>query len=484
MVAIDVRPVFYVIGSLLIIVALAMLVPMVVDLAAGNADWFVFGTTSALTLFFGVLLVLTNWTPAKTLNLRQTFLLTTFAWIVVCIFGALPFIFAETRLSFTDAYFEAMSGLTTTGGTVIVGLDRLAPGLLLWRSLLQWLGGLGIIAMAIAVLPFLRVGGMQLFRAESSDRSDKVVPRASDLAVALGWVYLSLTVVCTVLLALSDMSLFDAVNHAMAAMSTGGFSTRDVSVAYWDDGAVQWILTVFMVMGALPFVRLISFARGDTRSLWQDSQIRWFLVFLAVVSLGMGTWVSVTQGIAWHDAMRLATFNIVSVVTTTGFASTDYGLWGPFAVAVFLILTVIGGCTGSTTGGIKIFRFEILFMVMRVQLIRLYSPHRMMPLTYGGKPVDNDIMISVMAFGFAFAASILLVTVALSAIGLDFLTAVSGAATAVANVGPGLGPVIGPVGNFSSLPDAAKWVLSVAMLLGRLEFFTVLVLLNPKFWMR
>jgi trk system potassium uptake protein TrkH len=463
MAAIDVRPVFYVIGSLLIIVALAMLVPMAVDLAVGNPDWSVFGTASALTLFFGVLLMLTNWTPAKTLNLRQTFLLTTFAWIVVCTFGALPFLFAETRLSFTDAYFEAMSGLTTTGGTVIVGLDRLAPGLLLWRSLLQWLGGLGIIAMAIAILPFLRVGGMQLFRAESSDRSDKVVPRASDLAVSLGWIYLGLTAACAVLLTFSGMSVFDAVNHAMTAMSTGGFSTRDSSVSCWDDGAVHWTLTAFMIMGALPFVRLISFARGDTRSLWRDSQIRWFLAFLAAVSLGMG---------------------VVSVVTTTGYTSTDYGLWGPFAVAVFLILTVIGGCTGSTTGGIKIFRFEILFMVMRVQLIRLYSPHRMMPLTYGGKPVDNDIMVSVMAFGFAFAASILIVIVALSAIGLDFLTAVSGAVTAVANVGPGLGPVIGPVGNFSSLPDAAKWVLSVAMLLGRLEFFTVLVLLNPKFWMR
>lgn len=484
MVAIDVRPVFYVIGSLLIIVAVAMLAPMIADIAVGNPDWFVFGTASALTLFFGVLLVLTNWTPAKTLNLRQTFLLTTFAWIVVCTFGALPFIFAETRLGFTDAYFEAMSGLTTTGSTVIVGLDRLAPGLLLWRSLLQWLGGLGIIAMGIAILPFLRVGGMQLFRAESSDRSDKVVPRASDLAVALGWVYLSLTIACAVLLALSDMSTFDAVNHAMTAVSTGGFSTRDASVAHWDDWAVQWILIAFMVMGALPFVRLISFARGDTRSLWRDSQIHWFLGFLAIVSLVMGTWLAQTTGLAWHDAMRFATFNIVSVVTTTGYATADYGLWGPFAVGMFLILTVIGGCTGSTSGGIKVFRFEILFMVMRVQLIRLYSPHRMMPLTYGGKPVDNDIMVSVMAFGFAFIVSILITFVALSAIGLDFMTAISGAATALANVGPGLGPVIGPVGNFSSLPDSAKWVLSVAMLLGRLEFFTVLVLLNPKFWMR
>lgn len=484
MAAVDVRPVFHVIGYLLIILATAMLAPMFVDLGVGNPDWAVFGTASAVTLFFGVLMVLTSWTPAKTLHLRQVFLLTTLAWIFVCAFAALPFMFAETRLSFTDAYFESMSGLTTTGSTVMVGLDRLPPGLLLWRSLTQWLGGLGIVAMGIAVLPFLRVGGMQLFRAESSDRSDKVVPRASDLAVALGWIYMTLTLVCTTALSFAGMSAFDAICHAMTAVSTAGFSTRDSSVGAWNNASVEGVLIFFMVLGGVPFVRLISLARGDVGPIWRDTQVRWYLSFLVVVSAAVGVWLAETTGISWLQGLRFATFNVVSIVTTTGYASADYSLWGPLAISAFLMLMVVGGCTGSTTGGIKVFRFEILFMVMRVQLIRLYSPHRIMPLTYNGKPVDNDIMVSVMAFGFVFVALLVLFAVVLSGIGLDLVTAFSGAATALANVGPGLGPIIGPAGNFSSLPDSAKWVLSAGMLLGRLEFFTVLVLLNPRFWMR
>ena len=482
--AVDVRPVFHVIGYLVVILATAMLVPMFVDLAVGNPDWVVFGTASAVTLFFGVLLVLTSWTPTKTLHLRQVFLLTTLAWIIVCVFAALPFVFAETRLSFTDAFFESMSGLTTTGSTVMVGLDRLPPGLLLWRSLTQWLGGLGIVAMGIAVLPFLRVGGMQLFRAESSDRSDKVVPRASDLALALGWIYMTLTVACAIALSIAGMSIFDAICHAMTAVSTAGFSTRDSSVGAWNNASVEVVLIFFMVLGGVPFVRLISLARGDVGPIWRDTQIRWYLGFLAVVSVAVGAWLAEASGISWLQGLRLAAFNVVSIVTTTGYASTDYSLWGALAVSVFLMLTVVGGCTGSTTGGIKIFRFEILFMVIRVQSIRLYSPHRILPLTYNGKPVDNDIMVSVMAFGFVFVALLALFGVILSAIGLDLVTAFSGAATALANVGPGLGPVIGPAGNFAPLPDSAKWVLSIGMLLGRLEFFTVLVLLNPRFWMR
>lgn len=484
MATLDIRPVLYVIGNLLIVVAVAMLAPMAVDLASGSPDWAVFGTTAALTLFFGVLLVLTNWTPAKTLNLRQVFLLTTLSWVVICAFSALPFMFAETRLNFASAYFEAMSGLTTTGSTVIAGLDRLAPGLLLWRALMQWLGGIGIIGVGIAILPFLRVGGMQLFRSESSDRSDKVLPRAGDLAVALGWVYLTLTITCAVALYASGMSVFDAVCHAMTAVSTGGFSNSDSSVANWSQFAVHWVLVVFMVLGGMPFVRLISLMRGDIGPIWRDTQIRWYLGFLAVVSLVVASWLSMQAGIGWLDALTLSAFNVVSVVTTTGYASADYSLWGPFAVAAFLLLTMVGGCTGSTAGGIKIFRFEILFMVMRVQIARLYSPHRVIPLAYNGKPVDNDIMISVMAFGFVFMALVLVFTVILAAIGLDFVTALSGAVTAIANVGPGLGPVIGPVGNFSTVPDIAKWVLSAGMLLGRLEFFTVMVLLNPRFWRR
>lgn len=478
----DVRPVFYVIGALVTVVAGAMLAPMLVDLAAGSPDWMVFAAASALTLFFGVLMILMNRTERVVLNLRQTFLLTALAWVVVCTFSAMPFMMSRLHLSAADAYFEAMSALTTTGSTVISGLDTLPPGLLLWRSLLQWLGGIGIIAMGIAVLPFLRVGGMQLFRSESSDRSDKVVPRASDLAVAVCWVYLVLTAACAAGLALAGMTPFDAINHAMTALSTGGFSTRDASIGGWNNAMVDWILVVFMTAGGMPLVRFISLGRGETMPLWRDTQVRWYLGFMVAVSVGLGVWLNETLGIPYHVALRLAAFNVVSVVTTTGYASTDYSLWGPLALVAFLVLTMVGGCTGSTAGGLKIFRFEILFMVLRVQLHRLFMPHRILPLNYNNKPVDADAMVSVMSFGFVYVALIFVFALLLGALGLDLVTAVSGAATAIGNVGPGLGPVIGPAGNFAPLPEAAKWLLSAAMLLGRLEFFTVLVLLNRAFW--
>jgi trk system potassium uptake protein TrkH len=480
----DIRPVLYVVGSLLIILALAMLVPMAVDLQVGHADWSVFAVSFALTLFFGVSLLLTNATPNVVLSIRQAFLLTTLSWVMACLFAALPFMFSEVNLSITDAYFEAMSGLTTTGSTVIIGLDALPPGMLLWRSLIQWIGGIGIIVMAIAILPFLRVGGMQLFRSESSDRSDKVVPRAADLAVGIGLIYLSLTVLGSVALHLAGMSLFDALCHAMTAVSTGGFSTRDTSIAGWESAPIEWLLVVFMMLGGMPFVRYLSFLKGHYDAIWRDTQVQWYFLFLTVVSVTLGTWLALTSDLSPENALRFAAFNVVSVVTTTGYASTDYSAWGTLAVAAFLVLTLIGGCTGSTSGGIKIFRFEILFMVLQRQFARLYRPHRILPLTYHEKTVDSDIMLSVMSFGFMFMALLLVFAIVLGALGLDLVTALSGSATALANVGPGLGTIIGPAGNFAPLPDTAKWVLIAAMLMGRLEFFTVLVLLSPDFWKR
>jgi trk system potassium uptake protein TrkH len=481
MIALDTRPVLYVVGWILVILALFMLAPMVVDVATGSEDWVVFGASATLTLFFGVVIVLTTWTPTRRFNTRQLFLLTALAWAMVSLFAALPFMFAVTRLSLTDAVFESVSGLTTTGSTVIVGLDHLPPGLLLWRALTQWLGGIGIIGMGIAILPFLRVGGMQLFRSESSDRSDKVLPRAGDIAAAIGWTYVALTAASAVLLSIAGMGAFDAVCHAMAAISTGGFANYDASAGRWDEPMVHWTLVLAMVLGGLPFVRFISFVKGDFGAIWRDSQVRWFLGFLAAVSLGLAAWLG-ANGMAWEPAIRHATFNVVSVVTTTGFASMDYTLWGPLAVGAFLLLTPVGGCTGSTAGGIKIFRFEILFMVLRFQLQRQFSPNRIVPLAYQGKPVNTEIMVSVMSFCFVFAALLLVTALGLTAYGLDLVTAISGSATAYANVGPGLGAVIGPAGNFQALPDGAKWLLTLAMLLGRLEFFTVLVLLTPGFW--
>lgn len=478
----DPRPILFIIGYLLIVLAGAMLIPMLVDLAVSEPDWQVFAVSSALTLFFGVLLVLTNRQNRATLNLRQTFLFTTLSWIVVCVFSSLPFMLSSLRLGFADGFFEAMSGLTTTGATVIADVEVLPPGLLLWRSLLVWLGGIGIVGLGIVILPFLRVGGMQLFRSESSDKSDKIAPRAADLALAFGWVYLALTVACVIAVSASGMPLFDAICHSMSALGTGGFSTRNLSIGAFENAAVEWWLTLFMLLGSLPFVRFVSVMRGDAGALWHDSQIRAYIVILVVVIAALAVYLWASDMMGAHDALRHSAFNVVSIVTTTGFASTDYTQWGPGPIGLFLLLTLLGGCTGSTSGGIKIFRFELLWLGLRRQIIRLFSPNRMVPLNYNGKPIDGDIIQSVMAFTFVYLAILFIAAMLLGMTGLDLTTSVSGAAAALGNVGPGLGPIIGPVGHYASLQDEAKWVLSLAMLLGRLELFTVLVLLSPAFW--
>jgi len=478
----DVRPIFYVIGSLLLVLSVAKLAPLAVDLAVGHPDWQVFAVSSALTLFFGVLFMLTNRTSGISLNLRQTFVLTSASWVAVCLFSSLPFMLSEIKLGFADAFFESMSGLTTTGSTVITGLSTLPPGLLLWRALLQWLGGIGIVAMGIVILPFLRVGGMQLFRSESSDKTEKVMPRAADLALAFGWIYLTLTVICTILLHMAGMSLFDAICHAMTSVATAGFSTQDSSIAYWDSALIEAIIVVFMVAGSLPFVRYVALVRGDPRPLWRDPQIHLFLGLLAVTSAALVAYLLTVTTMDLPAAVRYAVFNVVSIASTTGFASADFTAWGAGAVTLFFLLIFVGGCTGSTTGGIKMFRFHILWLALSTQINRLYSPRRVMPLTFQGKPVDQDVIISVTSYVFVFFGLLLILAALLGLNGLDFVTAVSGAATALANVGPGIGPVIGPTGTFAPLEDEAKWLLSLAMLLGRLELFTVLVLLSPNFW--
>ncbi|MGD1877536.1 MAG: TrkH family potassium uptake protein [Kiloniellaceae bacterium] len=474
-------PVARVGGLLLCGRAGVMLIPAAVDAAFDNADWTAFVESAAVTGFIGGAMVLaTAHAGPFELNLRQAFLLTVACWLAVTAFAALPFL--GLGLDYTDAFFEASSGITTTGSTVISGLDHSPPGILLWRSLLQWVGGLGIIVMAIVILPFLRVGGMQLFHTESSERSEKVVPSAFHLSAWIVAIYVTLTGLCAVLYGIGEMSAFDAVNHAMATLSTGGYSTHDASFAYFQDPATQWTGTVFMLAGALPFVAYIRFAKGERRAFWRDSQIRSLLRFLALSALAMAGWLWLTQDIAFVDALRLTAFNITSVVTTTGFASDDYGAWGALAVGAFLVFTFIGGCTGSTSGAIKIFRHQVIWIVLRGQLMRLISPRRVVILRYSGRTLPPDVPVSVLAFVAVFMATVGFFTIALAGMGLDLQTALSASATAITNVGPGLGPVVGPATNFASLPDAAKWLLSIAMLLGRLEIFSVLVLFDPEFW--
>ena len=478
-------PVLHIVGLLMSIMAVAMLLPAGVDLIVGNSDWEVFTGASALSLFIGVSMMLSTKSPSATnLSLRQAFLLTTLSWLTIATVAALPFAFSQLDMTVADAFFESMSGVTTTGATVIVGLDHAPPGILLWRALLQWLGGIGIIVMALAVLPMLSVGGMQLFQTEAFDAPDKVVPRAAQLAGGISGIYLAFTAICATALWIAGLPGFDAITHAMATIATGGYSTHDDSIGHYDSALVDWIVFVGMIAGSLPFVYYLRMMRGSLRPLFQDSQVKWFFAIVAIVVSATSLWNWHVLDFAPMEALRYAAFNMVSVMTGTGFTTTDYGNWGGFPVTVVMCLMFVGGCAGSTTCGIKIFRIQVLYATAQVQIERLLRPHGVFIPYYNRKPIPETVSESVMGFFFLYMLCFAAMAAMLAFIGLDFITAVSGAATAISNVGPGLGPIIGPAGNFDSLPDSAKWLLSFGMLLGRLELFTVLVMLSPSFWRR
>jgi trk system potassium uptake protein TrkH len=479
------RPVLHLISGMLLVLSGTMLLPAAADGLSRHPDWRSFAL-SALATFVcgGVLFRRTRSSLAGGLSLRQAFVLTPLAWLTVTLFAAMPLYFSGYgRLgeSFTDAFFEAMAGLTTTGATVLTGLDRAPPGVLLWRALLQWLGGIGIIATAIAILPALGVGGMQLFRTESSDRSEKVRPRVREIAGMIAAVYCTFTIACGLAYWSAGMPPFDALAHALTTVSTAGFSTSDLSIGNWSSPAIDWIAIVFMLSGALPFVLYVRLLHRDTDAL-RNSQVRTLLGFVVAITLLLTAWLVLTGRYGPADALRYAAFNVVSIVTTTGYATTDYMLWGNAAVGVFFGLIFIGGCTGSTSGGIKVFRFEVMARLLRGHFLRLLYPRGVFPRTYAGRPLPDEVMVSVVVFFSLYFTCYSTITIALMGLDLDFLTSASAAASALSNVGPGLGLTIGPAGSYGPLPDAAKWLLCFAMLLGRLDLFTVLILFVPRFW--
>ena len=416
------------------------------------------------------------------LNFRDAALLTAVSWFAVPAFAAIPLLADPINLSFVDAYFEMVSGITTTGSTVMAGLDKTAPTVLLWRSTVSWLGGVGIIGLALLILPFLKIGGMQLFRLESSDRSDKALPRVRGIATAVVQIYLVLTAACFLTYWMLGMTPFDALNHAFATLCTGGFSTHDLSFMFFDSAAIEWAATIFMALGAMPFLAFLRFVRSGTLRERIDPQAKTFVISLAVMTVIFAAWLHVAKDVELGPALTKSAFNITSIVTTTGFASVDYLQWGAFAAGWFLILTFVGGCTGSTAGAIKILRFEVMFGVVRQHVRRAIFPHGVMPLRYGDRIVNDEQIGSVGTFVFAYLATFAVFAIVLAAIGLDTDTAISAAATALGNVGPGISPAIGPVGNFAGLSDAAKVILSIGMVLGRLEILAVLILFMPSFY--
>ncbi|MBD3678415.1 MAG: TrkH family potassium uptake protein [Rhodobacteraceae bacterium] len=478
----DLRPVGYVIGLLVATLGATMLVPMAMDLIDGNGHWPIFLEAAAISLVIGGFsaLACANGVEER-LTLQQTFLITTGVWLALPIFGAIPFLLGATEARIVDAFFEAMSGLTTTGSTVFSGLDELPRGLLLWRSMLQWFGGIGIIVVAMVFLPELRVGGMQIFRTEAFDTAGKVLPRAAQIASQIGTIYVLLTGACLLGYMVVGLGPFDALNHALTTVATGGFSTYDASFGAFR-GAPEYVATVFMILASLPFVRYVQLLAGSSRPLFKDSQVRVFLIVLALLVVTVVLFRIVLSAEGAETSLRETLFNITSIMTGTGYSSVDYQLWGAFPVLLFFFVGLIGGCAGSTCCSIKIFRFQLLFASIRSQIRKIHSPHGVFTPRYEGRPVTEDILYSVMSFFVLFIVSLGVLSVALGLTGLDFVTSVSGAATALANVGPGLGDEIGPAGNFASLNDTAKWLLSAAMLVGRLELMAVYAMLTVRFW--
>ncbi len=475
-------------GAILVMVSAFMSLTGLVAVLAGESPR---GSVAGalLSVFVGSALLITfrrgKDQPRMRISLRSAFLFTALGWIVMPVFAAVPFMVGEGGLSFTDAIFETVSGITTTGSTVIVGLDDYPKALLFWRSLLQLIGGFGVILVAVLLLPSLRIGGAQLFQLESSDKStERLVPQSSTLILWIVAIYAVLNLMCAIAYAAAGMSAFDAINHAMTTVSTGGFSTHDSSLGHFNSSAVRWIAVIFMIAGALPFLTYLKSLRGRIGSVIGDLQVQAFLGLCVVVVLGAHIirWATLGDDVAGTLSHTAA--NIVSVITTTGFTTGEYQAWGPGFVGLFFFLTFIGGCAGSTTGGIKIYRFQILFLMARDYMRGLYEPNVIQPRRYGGRVIDQELTQAVLAFVAVYVGGVSLGALALTWTGLDFVTAISGAAQAMSNVGPGLGDIIGPVGNFSSLPDSAIWILTGLMLLGRLELFALLVLLDPRFWRR
>jgi trk system potassium uptake protein TrkH len=477
------RPVLFIQAFVLLIVAAMTAPPALLAIWDNAAAVRAFLGTAGACLALAYLAWVAGHQEPLWLSSRQMYLVTTVSWCVVSLAGAVPLYLVVPATTFTDALFESVSGVTTTGSTVFVGLETMARSILLWRGLLQWLGGIGIIVLAIAILPYLRIGGMRLFHTESSDWSEKHLPRTHNLIWAIGVVYLGISCITALSYWLAGMGVFDAIVHSMTTVATGGYANYDASMGHFNDNSViLWLSSVFMLLSALPFLLYVSLLHGRAAPLVTDRQVRGFLLFVVVIAVVLSLERSIAEHESVLDALTHSTFNVISVITTTGYASEDYTTWGNFAVTVFFYLTFVGGCSGSTAGAIKIFRFQIGLMMLRNQLRQMRHAQGVFTNSYNNRSVTDDIVRSVIAFSFYFALTVAVIALSLSMCGLDFVTSLSAAATAVGNVGPGLGDIIGPAGNFSSLPDAAKWSLTLGMLLGRLEIMTVLILLTPTFW--
>jgi len=475
------KTVFFIIGILLVVLGIFMLVPYGVQLIY-NENSSSFFSSSVITIFIGVLTILASLTKEKQLNLRQAFLFSSLAWMSIALFGSIPFILSSLNLSFSEAFFESMSGITTTGSTVILDLDSSPKSILLWRAIMQWLGGIGIIVMATTVLPLLKVGGMQLFKLDSSG-TEKILPKTVEISLLIITIYTTLTFGCAFVYWIQGMDVFDSIAHAFTTLATGGFSTHNDSIGYFKNPGIEFTATIFIILGSIPFMAYLKFIKGNRRIFSQDVQIKGFFYLLIISILIMFLYLFINNNEYYFlDNLRISSFNVISILSGTGYVTDDFGLWGEFPLIFFLFLMFVGGCAGSTTCGIKVFRLQILFLFLKNQIKKIIYPNSIFALNYNNQKIEDSFVNSVIVFIFSYLFIFLTIAILLSITGLDFLSAISGAATSISNVGPGLGEMIGPNGNFSQVSDVSKWILSFGMLLGRLEIFAVLVLFLPSFW--
>ena len=473
------KTVFFTLGILQIILGIFMLIPIIAQFFYNEIDSS-FLSASIVTIIFGTLFFLSNLDHDKKLNLQQAFLVTALSWLSIAIFSSLPFIFSNTNFSITNAFFESMSGITTTGSTIISNLESMPKGILLWRAILQWLGGIGIIVMAITLMPIMNVGGMQLFKISNNDSSEKILPKSKEIALRLIFIYLILTLFCAISYKILGMNIFDSLTHAMTTIATGGFSNYNDSIGFFNSISIEISAMVFIILGSLPFIVYIKFLNGNRKIFLNDIQIRTFIKIILISIILLAIYLALNQSNSFN--LRSIFFNVISILTGTGYVNAQFDSWGGFPIVLFLLLMFIGGCAGSTTCGIKIFRIQILYSFISNQLKKIIYPKGVFILKYDQNPVDNKFISSVISFIYLYFMIFFAITALLSLTGLDFITSISGAATSISNVGPGLGSIIGPNGNFSSLPDISKWILTLGMILGRLELFAILVLFLPSFW--
>jgi trk system potassium uptake protein len=473
------KTVFFTLGILQIILGIFMFIPIIAQFFYKEIDASFFGS-SIVTIIFGTLFFLSNLDHERKLNLQQAFLLTALSWLSVAIFGSLPFVFSSVEFSFTNAFFESMSGITTTGSTIIPNLENMPKGILLWRAILQWLGGIGIIVMAITLMPIMNVGGMQLFKISNNNSSEKILPKSKQIALRLIYIYSVLTTLCAVTYYFFGMNIFDSLTHSMTTIATGGFSNYNESIGFFNSVSIETSSMIFIILGSLPFIAYIKFINGNKKIFISDMQIRTFFKIILISIVILSLYLTINN--STHFNLRSIFFNIISILTGTGYVNAQFDDWGGFSLFLFLVLMFIGGCAGSTTCGIKIFRIQILYLFVSNQIKKIIYPKAIFVMKYDQNPIDNNFIASIISFIYMYLVIFFLLATLLSLTGLDFITAISGAATSISNVGPGLGSIIGPNGNFSTLPDISKWVLTVGMILGRLELFAILVLFLPSFW--